>query len=51
MYIYMYIYRERERYVRNNITRSFSIFGINEIGVSYYLLLFNISSLHSKSHF
>ena len=36
--------------IRNNITRSLNIFGINRIDVSYCLLS-NISALLSKSHF
>ena len=37
-------------FIRNNITKSLIIFGINKIDVSYCLLS-NISALLSKSHF
>ena len=37
-------------FIRNNITKSLIIFGINKIDVSYCLSS-NISALLSKSHF
>ena len=47
--IYRYLFLGNNL-IRNNITRSLNIFGINKIYVSYCLLS-NISALLSKSHF